>query len=147
MQPTTADERWRIVFSGLGDLPFGFRLSGVAIFAAPRPFVATLGQDLNFNNNFTDDFLDGAEKRVIRPTTSWDNLYRTVDLRLAKAFSLGARGTVSVSAEAFNVFNWDNISGYFGRRNDAAGNPITNFGTLNGVFAPRQGQLGIRYEF
>ncbi|MGH7504730.1 MAG: hypothetical protein ACRELX_03730 [Longimicrobiales bacterium] len=45
---------------------------------------------------------------------------------------------ISISAEAFNIFNWDNISGFFGHQNDADGNPITNYGTPSGVFAPRQ---------
>jgi hypothetical protein len=147
MQPTTADERWRFVFSGIGDLPLGLRLSSVAIFAAPRPFVATVGQDLNFNNNFADDFIGGTGGRILRPDAKWENLYRTVDVRLAKAVSLGGRRRASLSAEAFNLFNWDNYSGFFGRQRDAAGNPLTTFNTPNGVFAPRQAQLGLRYEF
>lgn len=147
MQPTTADERWRVVLSGIGDLPYGFTLSGVAIFAAPRPYVATVGQDLNNNNSVADDFIGGPGNRVIRPEANWDNLYRTVDVRLAKHFPLGEGRRVSLSAEAFNIFNWDNISSFGGRQMDAAGNPITNFGQPTGVYAPRQAQLGIRYEF
>jgi hypothetical protein len=49
--------------------------------------------------------------------------------------------------EAFNVFNWDNISGFGGRQKDAAGNALTTFAKPNGYFAPRQAQVGIRYEF
>jgi outer membrane receptor protein involved in Fe transport len=147
MQPTTGDERWRLVFSGIGDLPYGLKLSGVGIFASPRPYVATIGQDLNFNQNFGDDFVGGNASRIVRPDASWENLYRTVDVRLAKAISLGGSRQVSLSAEAFNIFNWDNYSGFFGRQKDAAGNPITTYNTPNGVYAPRQAQLGLRYEF
>ena len=141
MQPTTADERWRLVLSGIGDLPLGLRLSTVAIFAAPRPYVATFGADSNFDNNLADDFVGGKANRTIRPVAAWNNTYRTLDLRLAKSVPLGGERRISVSAEAFNVFNWDNYSGFVGRQTDAL------FGKKSGVFAPRQAQLGMRYAF
>jgi hypothetical protein len=141
MQPTTADERWRLVFSGIGDLPFGLKLSTVAICAAPRPYAATVGTDRNHDGNVADDFVGDSAHRVIRPPASWKDLYRTVDLRLAKVVSVGGDRRISVSAEAFNLFNWDNYSGFVGRANDA------NYGKKSGVFAPRQGQVGLRYEF
>jgi hypothetical protein len=147
MQPTSADERWRLVFSGIGDLPLGMRLSTVAIFAAPRPYVATVGQDLNFNNTFGDDFVGGPASRIIRPAAAWENMYRTIDVRLAKGVPVGGGGKISASVEAFNIFNWDNYSGFRGRQKDEAGNAITNYGSPSGVFAARQAQLGIRYEF
>lgn len=146
MQPTSGDERLRTVFSGIGDLPFGLKLSGVAILATPRPYVATVGQDLNRDNNFTNDFVGGLGSRVIRPESSWENMYKTVDVRLSKAFAFGAR-KVSLSAEAFNLFNWDNYSGFNGRQKDAAGNALTQYGTFSGVYAARQAQVGIRYDF
>ena len=77
----------------------------------------------------------------------WENEYRTVDLRLAKVFSAGGGRHISVSAEVFNAFNWDNLSGFNGRQKDAAGNPLATYGQKSGVFAARQGQLGLRYEF
>jgi hypothetical protein len=147
MQPTTADERWRLVFSAIGDLPFGLKLSTVSIFAAPRPYVATVGQDLNFDSNVTDDFVGGPGNRIIRPVAAWDNMYRTVDLRLAKGVSVGGARQISVSLEVFNLFSWDNYSGFNGRQTDAAGSPLATYSTKSGVFAPRQGQVGLRYEF
>src|SRR6266487_323497 len=147
MQPTTADERWRLVLSEIGDLPVGLKLSTVAIFAAPRPYVATLGQDRNHDSNVADDFLADSAHRVIRPVAAWNNLYRTVDLRLAKGVSIGGARRLSVSAEAFNIFNWDNYSGFNGRQKNAAGANLASFSRKSGVFGPRQGQLGLRYEF
>jgi carboxypeptidase family protein len=148
MQPTTADERWRVVFSAIGDLPVGLKLSTVSIFAAPHPYVATVGQDLNHDNNFGDDFVGGNGDRIIRPVAAWNNMYRTIDLRLAKAVATGGGGRqISASLELFNVFNWDNYSGFSGRQKDAAGNLLASYGKKNGVFAPRQGQLGLRYDF
>ncbi len=147
MQPTSTDERWRLVLSGIGDLPFGLTLSTVSIFAAPRPYVATDGRDLNHDNNFADDFAPDSAHRVIRPVAAWNNLYRTVDLRLAKVVPVGGARRLSVSAEAFNIFNWDNFSGFNGRQKTAAGANLSTFSRKNGVFAPRQGQLGLRYAF
>jgi hypothetical protein len=147
MQPTSTDERRRLVLSGIGELPFGLTLSTVSIFAAPRPYIATDGRDLNTDNNFADDFAPDSAHRVIRPVAAWNNMYRTVDLRLAKVVPVGGARRLSVSAEAFNIFNWDNFSGFNGRQKTAAGAPIANYSRKNGVFAPRQGQLGLRYEF
>src|SRR5207247_2354284 len=79
----------RLVVSGIGDLPFGLMLSTVSIFAAPRPYQATDGRDLNTDNNFGDDFVGGIAHRVIRPVAAWNNMYRTVDLRLAKVVPVG----------------------------------------------------------
>ena len=147
MQPSTGDERHRIVLSGLGDLPYGLKLSGVFIAATPRPFVATNGVDLNGDTNFNNDFLNGKDSRVIRPDNKWENMYRTFDLRLAKAVGLGGGRKVSLTAEAFNIFNWDNYSTWDGRQKEGNGNLRAGFNTFTGVYAPRQTQVGLRYEF
>jgi hypothetical protein len=147
MQPASTDERWRLVLSGIGDLPFGLTLSTVSIFAAPRPYAATDGRDLNHDNNFADDFASDSAHRVIRPVAAWNNMYRTVDVRLAKVVPVGGARRLSVSAEAFNIFNWDNFASFNSRQRTAAGTPIANFSLKSGVYAPRQGQLGLRYEF
>jgi hypothetical protein len=150
MQPTTGDERHRVVLSGMAPLPFGFQLSGIAIAATPRPFEVTLGYDQNGNNLFGDDW-PSADSRVQRPANTWKNLYRTVDLRLSKAIPVGV-GRVNVSAEVFNVFNSTNYSAYGGAQFDRSGNTtpenrLQNFAQPIGAFAPRQAQVGLRYEF
>ncbi len=147
MQPSTGDERHRAVLSGVGDLPFDFKLSGVFIVATPRPFQATDGRDLNGDNSFTNDFLNGKAQRTMRPENSWENMYRTFDLRLTKSVNLGGERKVSLSAEAFNIFNFDNYSTWDGRQREGNGNVRAGFNTFTGVFAPRQAQVGMRYEF
>jgi hypothetical protein len=147
MQPTTGDERHRVVLSGIGELPYGFKLSTVAIFASPRPYVATAGQDLYHTNRLDVGFLGGKGARTTTPDIRWGNLYRTVDMRLSKGFPLGGERKVNLSAEAFNLFNWNNYSGFFGQAADASGAPFANFGQPSGVYAPRQAQVGLRYEF
>ena len=52
-----------------------------------------------------------------------------------------------LSAEVFNLFNWVNWSGYSGTMNDRNGNPLASFGLPSGALAPRQAQIGIRYDF
>jgi hypothetical protein len=147
MQPSTGDERSRAVLSGVGDLPYGLKLSGVFIVATPRPFQATDGRDLNGDTNFTNDFLNGKASRTIRPDNSWDNMYRTFDLRLTKAIPMGGERKLSISAEAFNIFNFTNPSGWDGRMREGNGNLRAGYNTYTGVFAPRQAQIGARYEF
>jgi hypothetical protein len=144
MQATSGDERHRTVVSGIAPMPFGFQLSGVAILATPRPFSVTDGRDLNNSGLTNDDWPSG--KRVQETDGGWDDMYRTVDLRLARNFTVGAT-RAQLSAEVFNLFNWVNWSGYSGTLNDRNGNKLANFGLPNGALAPRQAQVGLRYEF
>lgn len=145
MQPSSGDERHRVVLSGMTPLPFGFELSGVAIAATPSRYVAIVGQDLNQNGLTTDDFVDASE-RAIRPEGGWDAMYRTVDLRLGRGFPVPG-GEASLSVEVFNLFNTVNWSGYGGRQKDLAGNALLSYGQPTGAYAPRQLQAGIRYKF
>ena len=150
MQPTAGDERHRIVLSQVADLPWGFELSGIATVASPRPFNATVGQDLNQDNDFSDDFLpDGnpAGQRTVRPANDWKNWYRNVDVRVGKSLFTAQATTVRVTAEVFNVFNTNNTAGYFGRQRDAAGAALSTYGQPNSAFGARRAQVGARLEF
>ena len=144
MQPTAGDERHRVVVSGIYPLPFGFQFSGIGIFASPHPFAVTDGRDLNNSGLTTDDWPNG--KRVQDTPGGWDYMYRTVDFRLARNFSIGTT-RAQLSAEVFNLFNWVNWAGYNGTLNDRNGNQLASFGLPNGALAPRQAQVGIRYDF
>ena len=144
MQETSGDERHRIVLSGIYPLPFGFQFSGVGIFASSRPFAVTDGRDVNLSGLTTDDWPNGERTQVT--DGGWDDMYKTVDFRLARNFTIG--GTrAQLSAEVFNLFNWVNWSGYNGTLNDQAGNRRADFGLPSGALAPRQAQVGIRYDF
>ena len=144
MQPTSGDERHRVVLSGIYPLPWGFQFSGIGIFASPHPFAVTDGRDLNNSGLTTDDWPNG--KRVQDTPGGWDYMYRTVDFRLARNFSIGTT-RAQLSAEVFNLFNWVNWAGYNGTLNDRNGNQLASFGLPNGALAPRQAQVGIRYDF
>lgn len=146
MQPSSGDERHRVVLSGMTPLPFGFELSGVGIVASPSRFVATRGADVNASGIFNDDFVD-PNQRAIRPDGGWDVWYRTLDLRLAKLLPVPG-GNASLSIEVFNVFNTVNWSGYGGAQTNTTGTVrLSNYGIGTGVYQPRQLQAGIRYKF
>jgi hypothetical protein len=144
MQPTSGDERHRIVLSGIAPLPWGFQFSGIGIFASSHPFAVTDGRDLNNSGLTTDDWPNG--QRVQETDGGWDDMYKTIDFRLSRNFSIGTT-RAQLSAEVFNLFNWVNWSGYSGTLNDRNGNQLSSYGTPNGALAPRQAQVGIRYEF
>lgn len=81
------------------------------------------------------------------PRNAWRNWYRVVDLRLTKAIGVGRGAHLSLIAEAFNVFNTENYSGYFGVKRSATGEPRPDFDPPSGTFATRQFQLGSRLQF
>jgi len=145
MQRISGDERHRFVLSGTSTLPFGIGLSTLATVASPRPYRALVGQDVNKDNIFEDDWINGTRYQV--PPNAWRNWYRVVDLRLTKAFDMGHGAQLSLIAEAFNVFNTENYSGYFGVQRSTTGEPRPDFGSPSGIFATRQFQLGSRLQF
>ncbi|HEY7406680.1 MAG TPA: carboxypeptidase regulatory-like domain-containing protein [Gemmatimonadaceae bacterium] len=152
MQQTAGDERHRIVLSEVADFAWlgGFQVAGIVTLASPRPFNAFIGQDLNFDNDFTDDFFPSGSptgERTIRPGNAWKNWYRNVDIRLGKSLFAAQGSTVRLTAEVFNLFNTDNVASYGGRQKTAAGVDITNFGQATGAFGARRAQVGARVEF
>jgi hypothetical protein len=146
MQPTSGDERHRVVLSGLTPTLFGFTVSGIATVASPRPVAVTDGRDRNANNVFFDDFLNG-QARTLRPSAAWRNWYRTVDLRLARPVASRGRAKVSASVEVFNLFNSNNVAVFNGREYNAAGAQLANFLQPSSAFAARQAQVGVRAEY
>lgn len=145
MQRISGDERHRFVLSAIWMLRHGVGISTVATLGSPRPYRTNVGQDVNQNNFTDDDWIDG--RRYALPPGGWKSWYRMVDVRLAKAFAMPGGTRLSVTAEAFNLFNTENYSGYFGVQKDATGQLREDFGTPSGIFATRQLQIGSRLEF
>jgi len=150
-QATSGDERHRLVLSTVTPIPFGFTFSSIGTFASPRPFLSIDGRDINLDNITGDDFIGGTPTstgiRTTRPENTWDNYYRTVDLRLARPLFVRGGKKVSVSGEVFNLFNWNNNLSYGGTKFTAAGVPIASFGVPTGAFAARQAQVGMRLDW
>ena len=150
MQRTAGDERHRFVLSEVATLKWGIELASIVTLASPRPYGVTLGVDVNKDDNFTDDFLpDGSVtgERTVRPDGAWKNWYRNLDIRVGKKFLEGSNMNFRITGEVFNVFNTNNVAGFFGRQKDAAGNPISNFGVANSAFGARRAQVGTKVEF
>ena len=55
-----------------------------------------------------------------QPANAWPNWYRTVDLRLAHPLYTRGGQKLSLSAEVFNAFNWNNNLSYGGTQFTAA---------------------------
>ncbi len=79
-----------------------------------------------------------AGRNLVRGPDFWQ-----VDLALQKAFRLpiGARTSLQLRAEAFNVLNRTNFGAPSGNASSAA------FGTITSTYEPRQVQLGARLMF
>jgi hypothetical protein len=145
MQRTSGDERHRVVLSTVSRIPLGITFSGIATIASPRPFAVGLGRDANGTLVTTDDFPDGV--RTQRPSNSWKNWYRTVDLRVSRPVAFRSGQTITAIAEVFNAFNSDNFATFFPTQLNADGTPRPNFGRPTSAFGSRQAQLGLRVEF
>lgn len=144
MQRTSGDERHRFVLSGMWQVRGGFSVSTITTVASPRPYKTWTGVDLNRNNLLEDDWINGKRYRV--PSSAWKNWYRMVDVRVTRTFRMRRGARLAVTAEAFNLLNTENYSGYFGVQRDATGDR-PDFGTPSGIFATRQLQLGSKLQF
>ncbi|MGV3710726.1 MAG: TonB-dependent receptor [Gemmatimonas sp.] len=150
-QATTGDERHRVVFSNVIAAPLGFTVSSISTLASPRPFLTTVGPDVNLNNIFTDDYPGGSTTstgiRTTRPVNSIANWYKTIDLRIARPLVTAGSTKISFSAEVFNLFNWKNNQGYNTIQATTAGVPLATFGQPNAAFAGRQAQVGMKLDW
>jgi len=162
------DQRHQFAANGLMYMPYGIDLSTTMRFNSGRPFSALAGTDLNRDGVLRDrPVLDG---RVLRRNTLTNTGFSDVSLRVQRSFSLpNERGRLILSAEMFNVFDFDNVeigsanmvygpgtlvqNGVlaspappvtFGQVRDADGNYLRN-STLRS--SPFQIQLGVRFQF
>lgn len=138
--PNAANERHRIVVSGIVDLPLGFKLSTLSTFASGQPF-------------FVIDASQGFGGEVIKLGNSGDYpgvfAFKQVNLRLQKNLKFGDDQTISLFAEAINLFDTANFSGRDGFIPPLPGTN-TNFGepfTFVLAGPPRTIQFGAKVSF
>jgi len=165
--PSNIDQRHQVAADGIFRLPMGLELAGTFRFNTGRPFSALVGTDLNRDGVLRDrPVVDG---RVLRRNTYRNASFCDLSLRLQRGFEIRGRGKLIGSFEVFNVFDTDNVEigsanmvygpgtvlqggnliaqappANFGQVRDAEGRYLTN-STLR--TAPRQLQLGLRFEF
>jgi len=144
MFPSNGDERHRFVFSGTAGLPFGFRASSIITLGSGTPITYT-------------NCLAGWDKCVWHPNGGRPEkqsflgieefAYRSVDLRVEwEAPPIASQVRIGLIAEAFNVFDFDNYSGFDGWAG-APGEPNPNFLKPNTAFNARRFQVGLRLGF
>ncbi len=163
-------------------LPAGFDLTSGFRFLSGRPIDAAMGIDANGDQqNFTSAAGGfSTDRPYSAPGVSFgrnafrNEPFKEVNLRLQWKWNIRGSQSLILSAEAFNIFNWDNIElgGNTVQNYCAAPVPLncgfgpptnpnflqlvdqnpasTRFGQLlltNTPGAPRQLQLGIRFQF
>jgi outer membrane receptor protein involved in Fe transport len=135
--PITDDQLHRVVANFLTDVPFAFgiQFSGLIQVASGKPFnvVSFAG------GTGTQRVLLGIERG---PT------FKNVDLRLRKDFPNFGGTRLGITADLFNVFNWQNLGSFDDTfiRGDGTQNPT--FGEAREVISdPRRFQLGFQYDF
>ncbi len=145
--PSDNDQRHRLAVSGSLTTPRasndtlfhrlanGWLFSYVFTYTSALPFNIQLPNDRNGDTNFND-----------RPVGVGRNAgegfdYRSLDLRLSRAFALGREVSVETILDVFNVLNRENYQ----VPNNIFGSPT--FGRPTAVNEPRQFQLGLRLLF
>jgi hypothetical protein len=158
--PATHDQRHRVVLSGLYELPWAIRVSGILTANSGRPFSPLAGFDLNGDGN------GGAfppDRARVTPADESTSVGRnsgttaglfTVDLRVSKRFTIAGGKTIEAILEAFNAFNRVNFiedtnqSSFviFGTGAYPT-NPLPTYGRYTLTMPPRQLQLAVKLSF
>jgi hypothetical protein len=161
------DERHQFITNGVYMLPKGFEIGATARLTSGRPYSAVAGTDLNKDQQITDrPLLNG---KVVPRNTYRNAGFKDVSLRFQRNFRLGSeRSVISLSAELFNAFSFDNVT--LGSSNMTYGpGTVSQNGTLVPQAPPAtfgamknssgqylqsntagdglQAQLGLRYRF
>jgi len=144
--PTSTDERHRLVMSGIVGLPYDFIASTFITLGSGTPYTIndrSLGSGPNEARLMRN--AGRPEQFSFIVPDAW--AYRSVDLQVERAFRFGDTHAVSVIFQGFNIFSFDNFSGYQG---DIPPLPAVNinFGRPNNLIDPgRRLQFGLRYGF
>ena len=143
---TGADERHRLVMSGIAGLPWDFMLSTFITLGSGTPYTIN---DQSRGGGVNERVLRRNEGRpdqfgFIIPN-AW--AYRSLDLQVEKSFAIRNQHRVSAIFQGFNIFSFDNFQGFDGFIPTLPATNI-NFGRPNGLIDPgRRLQFGLRYDF
>jgi hypothetical protein len=139
-----ADERYRVVLTGIFHLPWGLTVAPIYEYGSGQPWNHRLGYDFN-----------GDGKNSDRPAGVDRNdqdgpAFRQLSLRLTKSFRFFSDQRLDVIAEAFNVTD---VTNYDVNSIDTAEFlsgptlPNPNFGKPRATLPGREIQLGLRWAF
>jgi hypothetical protein len=161
------DQRHQFAANALVYLPQQIEVSTTMRFNSGRPYSATVGSDLNRDGVLRDrPVIDG---KVIPRNTYRNTGFSEVNLRVQRGFRVQGSSRVILSAELFNLFDFDNVEvgsanmaygpgtvlrdgalvsqappATFGQVQNADGNYLLN-STLR--TSPFQVQFGLRFQF
>jgi hypothetical protein len=153
--PTDADERHRVVVSGIFDLKWGLQFAPIFQAASPRSYSVfpSCGCDINRDGVTVDrDTRDGNDQHHLPPNTIRGDNFSQLNIRVSKFFNFGEQKKLGLFFEAFNVFNTANFGASFQNTTGEAdfGKPINFFGATGfsePIGIPFQAQLGVRFQF
>ena len=132
------DERQHLVANWIVDLPsfaYGLQLGGLITLGS--------GTKLDVGDRF-NNVLDPTQRRFV-PGGFDSPMFKNVDLRLRKDFPQLGRSAVGVTADLFNVFNWQNL-GCYNHLNSPVGDPSFSKAECT-ISDPRRFQIGAEYSF
>ncbi|MFN7975362.1 MAG: hypothetical protein U0166_23915 [Acidobacteriota bacterium] len=135
-------EPWRLVVSGIYQLPADFQVSGIVQAAHARPYTTYYGYDRNGDGVYNDR-LGGIGDR-------YGDTFFMADLRVSKFFRFGHGANIEASVDVFNALDTVNFGASYDG-NLYSGSPDTpnaTYGRPTATFGPpRQIQLGLRFNF
>jgi hypothetical protein len=132
--PTPNDQRHRFTFSGVFELPAGFRLAPIWTVASGVPMDILLPdastripflqrnaggrlfRDSGELNAFiqqvnTGGGINGQPLPLVSSDARFSDSFNSFDLRVSRVFSFGERAKIEPAVEVFNVFNVTNVLG------------------------------------
>jgi hypothetical protein len=175
--PSPADERHRVVVSGIVSLPWGLKVAPLMQLASGRPYNATEGVADTYgfgggagathaivlnsdptNLLATSAFSAGQLQSCLAANTCHqlpfdylrgENFFQ-LDARVSRMFKFGERAKLELIFQAFDITNRANFgASYQGNIRSTIFQQPTNFITANGVIVPRSfsGEFGARFSF
>ena len=105
------DERHKVVLAGVFDSPWknailsGFQLSPIFSYHSGLPFNLLAGGEVNGNNHTTNQRPIGSPR-----DTGLGPNYTNFDMRLSWRHKVGEKGTLTFTAEGFNIANHTNFA-------------------------------------
>ncbi len=147
-----ADERVRVVLSGVFKLPFELTLAPIYEYGSGQPWNRRLGYDFNGDGKFSD------RQAGVERFSEDGPRFSQLSLRLTKRVRFGARLGADLVAEAFNLLNTVNydvnsvqsgefLSGPTVANPRVATVPNPRYGQFTATLPAREIQLGLRLTF
>lgn len=156
--PAAVDQRHRFVLSGIAELPWKLRLSGIVTLASGRPYTALAGIDFNGDGLPLNDRARGIAtdptSRVGRNRERTPG-FATLDGRLGRRIGPSRTVVLDLFAEAFNLLNRANFSdvnnvfgpGAFPSNPQRDPQGRVTYGRNTKAYPPRQVQFAARLTF